>query len=764
MTTTTPDLNEAIEQKANLQNLEDAQEASLASFWRKFVTRLFILTIVLTLGAVGIVSIIALKQFQTELAPEFQKQATVVGRTVASQLDRAFSAGIALEDFYGMDEYLDAFLKSNKGISYIAITDRSGKQLYGRGNGLATVAKMNTGLPMKLPTDTSEEKGAATPSAPAPNAGAAAVPGTEVKPAAKPAVVNTQVKLALIDGFYDSSLYLVSNNVIMGRLHVGVEERKIDQQNYEILFDVVIVTLVALLAAFEFILFVVAVTIMLPTRLVSKMLSAGRLGDFSWVLPPTGGDFGIISAQLNNVSRRVNQLTQDLREDAAELVSLDINGKFGSTVSRIVEQAHRSLKLVSSSGARHVWDTSLVFARTPLFLFVFAQEMCRPFFPSFVGSVFTQPSWLPQMSPQTAISLPISMAMLIAAIMTPLSGIWSDRVGRRKVFVIGASFAAAGLALSGSATGFTALMIWWCFGAIGYGMVFIACQSYVLDNTTAAGRAQGIAVYLGAIMAGDICGPAIGGVLADRAGFQATFMVAAFMTALGAYIANQTMGEAPREAAIKRSLPSLSDFKLLAKNWRLLSLVVFASMPGKMLLAGFLFFLAPIYLTQIGNDQAVIGRVLMCYGLAALFVTPISGHLFNSRRSAISAVGTAVILQGIALGVLYLRSDTLGMVIAIALFGLGQALASSPQTALVPTLAAREAEKLGSASVLGVYRLMERAGQVSGPLLVAALLTKYSATTTFTILGVIMVSAGVMFLLLLATDRRGGETSAKAEG
>ena len=168
------------------------------------------------------------------------------------------------------------------------------------------------------------------------------------------------------------------------------------------------------------------------------------------------------------------------------------------------------------------------------------------------------------------------------------------------------------------------------------------------------------------------------------------------------------------------------------------------------MMTGFLLYLTPIYLTSLGNDQAVIGRVLMCYGLAALFITPVSDSLFRSTRSAIIAVGSAVMLQGLAVLFLLLRSDTIGMAISITVFGLAQAIAGSLQTALVPTLAQRETEMLGNAAVLSVYRLIERMGTVIGPFLVALLLSYFGHQKTFAMLGVGMTVCGALFIALLS--------------
>lgn len=693
---------------------DERQEVQLTRYWKSFVGRLFLITLALTVAAVAALSWLALGEFQRRLAPEFRSQSVVVTHAVQSQLQRALAAGVPIEALVGMDDYLDTFLRANPFISYIAVTDPTGRLLFGRGAGHALAAS--------LPPPTAA-------SGPAP------------------------IRTVEAGGYVDAAAWLLDAGTVVGRLHAGVAESTIRQQSHEIVFDVAIVTLVALLVAFEFILFTVAAWVRLPTTRVTKMLAAGTAGDYSWLLPSAPGEFGRVAAQLNAATLRVNRQVARLREAVADAVRTDPAGA-GTRARAIANAAEGRLALFTPAGAREIWDTSLVFARTPLFLFVLAQEMCRPFFPNFVASVYVPPEGLPGLSANAAASLPIALAMLVAALLTPVSGVWSDRVGRRPIFVGGALVAAAGLALTAGVGSMAALLASWALGAVGYGMVFIACQGYVVDHSRPARRAQALAVYLGAIVAGDICGPAIGGVLADRLGWRPTFVVAAALTLLGAALAWRHMRDAPDAGRELRRLPRWRDFGMLARNGRLIWLLAFASVPGKVLLTGFLFYLVPIHLAGLGESQAVVGRVLMCYGVAALLVTPLAGRLARTPRAAIATVGAATMLQGLSVLLLAWRSDTATMVGAVALFGLAQALALSPQAALVTELAARETALLGTATVLGVYRLVERLGTVVGPLLLAALLATLHAEQTFALVGGGVVGGGALFLLLLRRERR----------
>ena len=67
-------------------------------------------------------------------------------------------------------------------------------------------------------------------------------------------------------------------------------------------------------------------------------------------------------------------------------------------------------------------------------------------------------------------------------------------------------------------------------------MVFVSAQGYILDQSTPRDRAKSFALFIGAIMVATVCGPSIGGILADNIGFRWSFGVAATLAALSIFI------------------------------------------------------------------------------------------------------------------------------------------------------------------------------------------------------------------------------------
>src|SRR5207244_9982434 len=117
------------------------------------------------------------------------------------------------------------------------------------------------------------------------------------------------------------------------------------------------------------------------------------------------------------------------------------------------------------------------------------------------------------------------------------AGSWADRSGARRIFVLGLVPALVGyLGAAFSETVFE-LIAARALTAVGYAMCTIAAQGFILQVTPSKQRAQGMSVFVGVLMSANICGTAIGGILADRIGYRAVFVCASILALLAGTLA-----------------------------------------------------------------------------------------------------------------------------------------------------------------------------------------------------------------------------------
>lgn len=421
--------------------------------------------------------------------------------------------------------------------------------------------------------------------------------------------------------------------------------------------------------------------------------------------------------------------------------------------SRPVHQIHPITalkKYVTSKDFRH---RSEVYAevnvevnviRILTFLFMFAEMLSRPFLPIYAKELLSDTSSL---SKAVLISLPVTGFLFGMAISMPFAGRCSDRFGRRYGFIAGALIVALGLLISGSTAYFYLLVLARTLTGIGYASMFMSCQGYVLDKTTDQNRAQGMASFVSAIMVAEICAPAIGGILADKIGVRLVFIFGAIIAITAAALAISILDNknAHRPAT---KLAILQPFQHLIRNRRFIALAILSGIPAKLIYSGFLIYLVPLLLKNFSSTTSEIGRYAMTYGIAALLLSPVFAKVADRYQAHVAMVSCGGLLTGIGLVPFFFFADKTLVLLGIAALGIGQAMSISAQIALVGKLTQTEMVQLGSGSVLGVFRLIERLGAAAGPIIAGALVALFGLFSAVTVLGLYGLLSALLFALI----------------
>lgn len=446
----------------------------------------------------------------------------------------------------------------------------------------------------------------------------------------------------------------------------------------------------------------------------------------------------------------VAQVARDLALDigsvllASVLIAFELVLVVAARAANAVGTAARS-RPGSSEPAQ---PTDLTLIRLPLFLFCLSEEISRPFFPSFSRSFADGVPWL---SPDLVVSLPITVFMLVWAVSQPLGALWSERIGRRRAIIIGALFAAFGLAMTAIAATLYDLLLWRTLTALGYGMVLIAAQGAVIDQTGPRQQATGLSLVIGGLVAAGVCGPLIGGIIADQVGFRPTFLFGAGLALAAAAVVALVL---PRATAPVKSgsAPSSADWPVLIRlgcNPRFLALTLFSAIPTKIAATALLFYLVPLFLGTAGASKADIGRIQMLYFLTYILISPLVAWLadrYAAGRELVAFGGFATLLAVLPL----LISDSLWVsATAMVLFGLVQTLIGAPQLTLVFQVSEPRADgsRPDAVPTLGVFRLIERIGAAVGPLIAVILAITLSYREAIIAIGLLCSLSALLFLI-----------------
>ena len=601
---------------------------------------------------------IALGAVETRLEPVIKDKAHVLARSIANDLYTAVRLDIPVRGLRGVDAYLDDLLTDHPEVAYLAVTDAGGKVLFS----------------------------------------AEADDGVEVS--SHPLAANAGTFVS-IGSDYNIAHPLVHDGKQVGHAMVGIDRRYVRNTMAGIFTDIGISLCVAILIVLELTLLVLSLTVARSIGLMRRLMHAVSEGDFSASIATRGRD------DLARVIDAMNGINTEINRRFRELVAA------GGAVERL-----REGRVFAEAGAyRPVQVLRAGDVQYPLFFFIFGVELSRPFFPLFVRDLYDPALGI---DASIAIAMPMSVWVVAMLFTTPLAPTLIRRLGTRNTLLLGMAPTSVGLIATAFATGFIELIAWRCVTAAGFGLVTAAILVRLAITAPERRRALNIGVFVTATGGGSICATAIGGILAERLGYENTFIVGATIVFVAMTI---TYGFLSSEEGVGTSVGTPAHRRRLGiyGSVRFMTFMALSALPSLTVLTGFLFFLVPLYLDSLDFGGAAIGRTMMVYFLVLLVMNQAAALIADRFQNH----GMLIVVGGIsvAAGCLLFVSTTDALLLAcgVALIGLGQSFVMTPQVAVLPTYFRSETEAFGTGPVTAAFRVVERAGSIAGPLLAGSI-------------------------------------------
>ncbi len=513
------------------------------SYLRSVYLRLTGVLMLIVLVALAVSAYLSHQAFERALVPEMAKKVASGGATVRSLIIKAMEQRIDFGKMYGVEQSFDELKESIREVSYVALTDMQGNIVYQR---------------------FTQPRGAAE------YFHSPAILAMTPRPHASPLPVRVGDQFLV-------SMPIAAAEKRVGMLHIGISVYFVDRMVLDMLYDVLIVLVVALFLTLELLHFMVGSKFDRAFRSLDDAFERGASGDFT----------SRFSDRTDAALAGAHKLIEVLRAR--------VNSAYGALV-RDVETLKRSpaherppglaaaQKGLHALGPRFRFgvddrtaqkdDSQLAKVRAPLFIFILAEEFTRPFLPAYIKELLVPVSWL---SPEIVVGLPIALFMFIVAIAQPSLGRYCERVGKRRAMLLGAAIAAFGFVGSALAGSVLDLLLWRSLCAVGYALVFVAGQAHVLEHATTSNRARSFSLFIGAIMVATVCGPPIGGILADNIGRRLTLVVSAVLALASIatiwQLPEEGLADARRAAA---RMPSLREIGGLLLNRRFMTVTALA--------------------------------------------------------------------------------------------------------------------------------------------------------------------------------------------
>jgi predicted MFS family arabinose efflux permease/predicted regulator of Ras-like GTPase activity (Roadblock/LC7/MglB family) len=356
-------------------------------------------------------------------------------------------------------------------------------------------------------------------------------------------------------------------------------------------------------------------------------------------------------------------------------------------------------------------------------------------------------------SPSLLLALPLSVEALCALCTALLAGRLSDRHGWRMPFLAGLVVSVAGAVASGLATEPATFIASRGLTGFGYGLSWMGIQGYIFQHAPPGARAQGISNLISGLLAGYLCGTAIGAMLAERFGYGTVFLISSVVMVTPGVLAviflrRYMKGGRPVEG--RKMNPEVGQPKgslsHLLTDKRFLAVMIFSVVPFSVAQVGLLYFTVPLYLNELGLNQSNIGRILMIYGISVIYLGPVI-----SRRVDVSRDKRWYIISGGivgALGLMGLAYDggLMMVVLGVFLLGLCSCLSESARSAFAMALPVTKA--YGTTSAMSVQRAADKLGQMIGPLMLGALFSTLGIQMSVALTGSLFLLATVLFFFM----------------
>jgi len=264
---------------------------------------------------------------------------------------------------------------------------------------------------------------------------------------------------------------------------------------------------------------------------------------------------------------------------------------------------------------------------------------------TFVDIYATQPL-LPRLresfrASELLVSLTVSAVVLAVALVSPLIGLLSDRMGRERIIVAAMLGLSLTTGLAGTATTLLQLIAWRFLQGCFIPGIIAVTMAYITEESDPLLVGSTMATYVTGTVIGGFCGRFLAGLAATRWDWQAAFVLLSAITLAGALV---TWWLLPRSTKFVRQrnvavalgfmLGHLRNPELLATyavGFSILSCIVGAFTYVNFYLADKPFFLGP----------AALGSIFGVYLIGAI-ITPIAGPIIDRighRKALMGALG-----------------------------------------------------------------------------------------------------------------------------
>lgn len=296
---------------------------------------------------------------------------------------------------------------------------------------------------------------------------------------------------------------------------------------------------------------------------------------------------------------------------------------------------------------------------------------------------------------------------LMSLVFSPFFGRLSDRIGRKKVLLIGTFGFMVSYLVFAFADSFLMALVARALEGFFAAAIFPACISLLSDFTTHKQRGPAMGLMMMTFSVGFIFGPALGG-FASTFSVQSAFFVAAAFSFINFLWILLRLKE-PHEK--KESMhEDQKEASLLSHLSTPLAFLFFSSTIVMFIIGGFEATLALFVSERLNFTSVEMGGVFTFVGAMMMVLQPVTGNFIN-KFGETRMIQAGLLFSGLGFFLIQYSVDWLTLLAPLGLFVLGNSCVFPSVTSL---LTKKVQGKQGG--VIGLNQSFSSAGQIIGPL------------------------------------------------
>ncbi|MTI81356.1 MAG: MFS transporter [Firmicutes bacterium] len=442
-------------------------------------------------------------------------------------------------------------------------------------------------------------------------------------------------------------------------------------------------------------------------------------------------EFNRITITVSNdyVGQQMNKILLDM----LTVLVISIFFMIELTLLAVIIMIKNQTKGVTQGSSCEI-GTSHGLVRSLSFLVNICVFMSITFVPIVMKNLYLPLLGLPK---DVVLGLPLSAEMLGGVLAIFLAGWLIDKKGWRAIFYIGVLFLAGGNLLSGLSASAIPFVFSRAIAGLGVGFIMMALRSLVVSLPE---KNTAIAEFGSGSIAGLNCGAVIGGMLADRIGYDAIFYLAAITAVIPFIFARRLLTEFEIEVRVTSSSSALEKFINFITDKKAVVFLACIFIPF-FVSGAFLDYYFPLFASSNNLTQSDISRGFLLNGLFIIYLGPILTRYASNKLGNTNGIIMSLFIVVCALATFILFGTVTSAFVTIVLLGIAESFGVSMKTNYFLNL--KGIKDLEINKGIAYFSVMVNLSRMAGPIIYGVALSLGMR------MGVGLISLVILMLLLV---------------